>query len=104
MLSCKLRYMALSGVALLAALAACTATTRDEPGANRSTRSDAVQTTWTDGKPAFAITCDAPDGCQARAQALCNGNYTTLKSENMPSIGTRMTPLGPPSVVVRCGG
>ena len=101
--SYKHQAMALLSVLLFAALAACTAT-RGVAGSDRATRSDAVQMTWSDGKPAYAITCESPQGCQARAEALCNNNYTTLKSENMPSIGTRMTPMGPPSVVVRCGG
>ena len=101
--SFKHQAMALLSVPLLGALAAC-ATTRGVAGSDRPTRSDAVQMTWSDGKAAYAITCEAPEGCQTRADALCNSNYTTLKSENMPSIGTRMTPLGKPSVVVRCGG
>ncbi len=101
--SYKHQALALLSVTLFAALAACT-TSRGTAGSDRPTRSDAVQMTWSDGKAAYAITCKSPQGCQARAEALCNSNYTVLKSENMPSIGTRMTPLGPPSIVVRCGG
>ena len=101
--SYKHQAMTLLSVSLFAALAACT-TNRGVVGSDRPTRSDAVQMTWSDGKAAYAITCESPQGCQARAEALCNSNYTTLKSENMPSIGTREAVLGKPSVVVRCGG
>ena len=93
--------MALLSVPLLTALAACT-TSRGEIGSDRSTRSDTVPITWSDGKAAYAITCESPEGCQARAEAICKSGYTTLKSENMPSIGTRQAALGKPSVVVRC--
>jgi hypothetical protein len=35
---------------------------------------------------------------------MCNqGNYTTLNSDNMPTVGTYRAVLGKPSVVVRCG-
>jgi hypothetical protein len=73
-------------------------------GSDRKTRSETSNVTWTDGKPAYAISCEDPGGCQARAMALCSGaNYTTLKSENMPTVGTARAALGKPSVVVRCG-
>ena len=38
-----------------------------------------------------------------RARHVLQGNYTTLKSENMPTIGTYREVFGKPSVVVRCG-
>ena len=101
--SYKHQAMALLSLPLFAALAACT-TTRGVAGSDRPTRSDAVEMTWSDGKAAYAITCELPQGCQSRAEALCNSNYTVLKSENMPNIGTREAALGKPSVVVRCGG
>jgi hypothetical protein len=83
-------------------MAACT-TTPSGTGPDRSSRSDVSQVQWSDGQPAYAITCEDPGGCQRRALALCrNGQYTTLKEENMPSIGTRREPLGSPSVVIRC--
>jgi len=73
-------------------------------GPDRKTRSEMSMVTWTDGKPAYAISCEEPDGCQERALALCSGgNYATLKSENMPTVGTARAVLGKPSVVVRCG-
>jgi hypothetical protein len=72
-------------------------------GPDRGTRSNASLVTWTDGKPAYSITCDLPGGCQTRALALCNsGPLTTLKSENMPTVGAVRAVQGPPSVVVRC--
>ena len=44
--------------------------------------------TWSDGKPAISINCDAPGGCQTRAVAMCKGpNYTVLNMENMPTRG-----------------
>jgi len=53
--------------------------------------------------PAYSITCDLPGGCQTRALALCNnGPLTTLKSENMPTVGDVRAVQGPPSIVVRC--
>ena len=60
--------------------------------------------TWSDGKPAYAISCENPGGCQERALAMCKqGNYTTLKTENMPTVGTVRSTWGKPSVVIRCG-
>jgi len=83
------------------ALAACgpSATT----GVDRASASDATSVTWSDGKPAYAISCQNPGGCQERALAMCRqGNYTTLKSENMPTVGTYREVFGKPSVVIRC--
>jgi hypothetical protein len=93
----------MAAVLVMAGLAACT-TTPSGTGPDRSTRSEVSQIQWSDGRPAYAISCEDPGGCQRRALALCrNGQYTTLKEENMPSIGTRREPLGSPSVVIRCG-
>jgi len=73
-------------------------------GPDQGTRSDATLVTWTDGKPAYSISCDLPGGCQTRTLYLCNnGPYTTLKSENMPTVGTARAVERPPSVVIRCG-
>ena len=97
--SMAFRTIVLVGMAGVAA--ACTTPTTT--GADRGTRSETSNVTWTDGKPAYAISCEDPAGCQKRAQALCpGGNYTTLQSENMPTVGTARAALGKPSVVVRC--
>lgn len=83
-------------------LVACTGP-MSTTGPDRASGSDATSITWSDGKPAYAISCKVPGGCQERALALCRpASYTTLKSENMPTVGTVRTVMGPPSVVVRC--
>ncbi|MCA1481097.1 hypothetical protein [Bradyrhizobium sp. NBAIM08] len=83
------------------ALAACA--TSSTTGPDRSSRSDATSITWSDGKPAYAISCENPGGCQERALAMCRqGNYTTLDSKNMPTVGTYREVFGKPSVVIRC--
>jgi hypothetical protein len=88
----------------LAGLVASCETSVPPTGPDRKTRSESSSITWTDGKPAYAISCEDSGGCQERVLALCRGgNYTTLKSENMPTIGAARAPLGKPSVVVRCG-
>jgi hypothetical protein len=92
---------AILGLAL-AGLAACN-NPSPAPGPDRSSGSQMSTVTWSDGRPAYAITCSVPGGCQERALAACNGSYTTLKSENMPTPGTYRSVQGPPSVVVRCG-
>jgi len=90
-------------ICLVGTAAACM-TPAATTGPDRKTRSEVSMVTWTDGKPAYAISCEDPGGCQERALALCSGaNYTTLKSENMPTVGTARAALGKPSVVVRCG-
>jgi len=82
-------------------LAACSPSSTTGP--DRASRSDATMVTWSDGKPAYAISCEVPGGCQERALAMCKqGNYTTLKSENMPTVGTYREVFGKPSVVIRC--
>lgn len=82
-------------------LAACapSATT----GVDRASASDATSVTWSDGKPAYSISCENPGGCQERALAMCRqGNYTTLDSKNMPTVGTYREVFGKPSIVIRC--
>ena len=72
-------------------------------GPDRASGSDATTITWSDGKPAYAISCENPGGCQERALAMCKqGNYTTLDSKNMPTVGTYREVFGKPSVVIRC--
>jgi hypothetical protein len=79
-------------------------TPQSNTGRDPGSRDDASLITWNDGQPAYAITCEAPDGCQTRAVAVCrNGSMITLKSDNMPTIDARREALGPPSIVVRCG-
>jgi hypothetical protein len=91
------------GLAILAAAGACMAP-KPGLGPDRGTGSDASLVTWNDGKPAYAIKCDIPGGCQKRALALCSdGSYTTLASENMPTVGNARAVEKPPSVVIRCG-
>lgn len=90
----------LAGAAGVLAACAPSATT----GFDRASASDAKTVTWSDGKPAYAISCENPGGCQERALAMCRqGNYTTLDSKNMPTVGTYREVLGKPSVVIRCG-
>ena len=89
-------------VALAGLLVACSGPA-PATGPDRATASDAKTITWSDGKPAHAISCMNPGGCQERALAMCKqGNYTTLASENMPTVGTYWDALGKPSVVIRC--
>lgn len=90
-------------IALAGVPAACGPSTSSAPGPDRSSGSDARSITWTDGQPAYAITCRVPGGCQERALSMCNGKYTTLQSENMPMPGTIRSVQGQPSVIVRCG-
>jgi hypothetical protein len=83
-------------------LVACTGPSATT-GFDRASGSTATKVTWNDGKPAYAISCSVPGGCQQRALALCNqGNYTTLDSDNMPTVGTVRAVHGAPSVVIRC--
>ena len=89
----------LAGIAGMLAACATSSTT----GPDRSSRSNATSITWSDGKPAYAISCENPGGCQERALAMCRqGNYTTLDSKNMPTVGTYREVFGKPSVVIRC--
>jgi len=87
--------------AVLGAVAACSPVSTGM-GPNSASTSNAATVTWADGKPAVAISCGMPSGCQERALAICKGNYATLKTENMPSAGTYREPQKAASVVVRC--
>ena len=96
-----IRWMFIVGAVVIAA--ACSAPMMTT-GQDAATKSDASTVTWQDGKPAYAISCEIPGGCNRRALAMCNnGAYTVLKSENMPTTGTYFAVLGKPSVVIRCG-
>jgi len=80
---------------------ACTAASRT-PGHDPRSDTNATTITWTDGKPAIQITCAIPGGCQTRAVAMCNGNFTTLSMQNMPTRGDAREVRGSGTVVVRC--
>ena len=73
-------------------------------GNDPRTQSTATLVTWTDGKPAYDLTCGNPGGCQRRATAICKGgSYAVLKSENMPvSAGIEVYTLGKASATIRC--
>jgi len=88
-------------VGLMAVAAACAAPS-SQPGADRSTDSQATMVTWKDGRQAIRITCGDPQGCDTRAQAMCRGNYTVLEMQNMPTRGDMTTVRGAAAVVVRC--
>lgn len=96
-----LRMTGFLAVVALGTLAACTPVSTGM-GPDSASASNASTVTWTDGKPAVAISCGMPSGCQERALAVCKGNYTTLKTENMPSAGTYREPQKAASVVIRC--
>ncbi len=96
----SLLWGALAGAA--GVLMACSGPS-SKTGPDRASGSDATAITWSDGKPAIAITCENPSGCQERALAMCKqGNYTSLDSKNMPTVGTYREVFGKPSVVIRC--
>lgn len=98
----KLGLKTAFGAAILLATVGCS-TPQRTLGHDPSTQTNASQVTWTDGKPAYAVSCQDPAACQTRVLILCRDrDYTTLRSQNMPSIGTYREELGPPSVVVRC--
>src|SRR6516162_2262661 len=92
-------------VAIMALATACMQSGSTSQPATGTTeiRSSVETVTWSDGKPAYSISCDAPGGCMQRSIQMCNstlGNYQVLKSENMPTTGDVR---GPASVVIRCG-
>jgi hypothetical protein len=90
------------GLCIAAAATAC-ANASSTMGNDPSSRTNASTVTWSDGKPAISINCDAPGGCQTRAVAMCKGpNYTVLSMENMPTRGDMTSVRGPASVVIRC--
>lgn len=96
-----LRSMLVLGTMITAA--ACTSALRT-PGPDRVTGTDATMITWSDGKQAIQITCGMPGGCGTRADAMCNGRYTTLSMDNMPTRGDASVVRGTGTVVVRCAG
>ena len=101
--------LGLAAVAATAALAAACmqSGTETQPATGTTEIRSSVETvTWSDGKPAFSIHCDAPGGCMQRSIQMCNstmGNYQVLKSENMPTSGDQREVRGPAAVVIRCG-
>jgi len=98
-----MKAKSLSAIGMAALLAACGPGAGSNSGRERASGSNVSTITWTDGRPAYSITCTVPGGCQSRALAMCNDKYETLTSENMPIPGTVRSVQGPPSVVVRCG-
>ena len=91
------------GAALLLLLAGACSPPSPTVGPDARNRTNASQVTWSDGKPAYSITCDLPGGCQTRAMALCQGkSYAVLQSSHMTSIGTRLEVPESGSVVIRC--
>ena len=98
-----MQWMFVTGIAGL--VAAC-GMAKSAPGEDPRTQSNATTVTWTDGKPAIAISCKEPGGCQTRAVAMCGstgGDYKTLKMENMPTRGDMSEVRGAASVIIRCG-
>lgn len=90
----------------IASLVAACGMAKSTPGQDPRTETNATPVTWTDGKPAIAISCKEPGGCQTRAVAMCSstgGDYITLKMENMPTRGDMSSVRGAASVVIRCG-
>ncbi len=98
-----IQWMFVVGIAgLVAACGMAKSTLGEDP----RSETNATQVTWTDGKPAIAISCREPGSCQTRAVAMCNrtgGGFTTLKMENMPTRGDMTVVRGAASVVIRCG-
>ena len=95
-------------VAIMALATACMQSGSTSQPATGTTeiRSSVETVTWSDGKPAYSISCDAPGGCMQRSIQMCNsslGNYQVLKSTNMPTTGDARDVRGPASVVIRCG-
>lgn len=98
-----MQWMFVTGIASL--VAAC-GMAKGTLGEDSRTETNATRVTWTDGKPAIAISCKEPGACQTRAVAMCNstgGDYTTLKMENMPTRGDMSEIRGAASVIIRCG-
>jgi hypothetical protein len=99
--------LVLTTAALALATACMQSGPMNQPASGTTEISSSVETvTWSDGKPAFSIRCDAPGGCMQRSLQMCNstmGNYQVLKSENMPTTGDQREVRGPASVVIRCG-
>ena len=104
---------ALSAMAAGVALASACMQDNGTPASSTTEIRSSVETlTWSDGKPAYSVSCDAPGGCMQRSIQLCNstfGNYQVLRSPNMPMrgmpmmIGDARDVRGSASVVIRCG-
>ena len=100
----SLGFLLVMGVLVLAA--GCAKDGAAPVGGATEIQSSVETITWTDGKAAYSIRCDAPGGCQQRAIQMCNssfGNYQVLKSDNMPTAGDARSVRGPAAVVIRCG-
>ena len=92
----------LLGIGITALAVACS-DPKSVPGNDPETRTNATMITWSDGKPAIAISCELPQSCQPRAIAMCkSSNYTVLKMDNMPTRGDASVVRGQGTVVVRC--
>jgi hypothetical protein len=94
------------GIAALATACMQSGSTTQPATGTTEIRSSVETVTWTDGKPAYSINCDAPGGCMQRSIQMCNstmGNYQVLKSTNMPTTGDARDVRGAASVVIRCG-
>ena len=93
------------GVLALAVACVAPPASSAETGLDESSGSVASITTWTDGQKAYAISCEVPQGCNQRANAVCkNGSYKVLSIENMPSAGDVVSRvMGKPAIVIRCG-
>ncbi len=99
-----LGLMLMTGAVALSPACTQTGSTGSPAGGTTEIRSSVETVSWADGKPAYAINCDAPGGCQQRSLMMCSqGPYTVLKSENMPTAGDARSVRGPASVVIRCG-
>ena len=102
----RLGLLFAAGAAALAAACMQSGPTAAPASGTTEIRSSVETVTWTDGKPAYSISCDAPGGCMQRSIQMCNstlGNYQVLKSTNMPTTGDARDVRGPASVVIRCG-
>ena len=95
--------LALIGAFILLGVAACA---QSQVGPDSLRGNTLSEMKWSDGQPAYSISCDLPGGCMHLAQRQCAQGYKTLKQDNMPIIGSPRldASTGPPSVVIRCGG
>src|SRR5262245_14071258 len=84
--------------AMVALTAACRQDGATPAKSTTEIRSSVETVTWSDGKPAYSINCDAPGGCMQRSMQMCNntfGNYQVLRSTNMPTTGDARDVRGP---------
>ncbi len=65
-------------VGITGLVAAC-GMAKSTPGEDPRTETNATQVTWTDGKPAIAISCKEPGACQTRAVAMCSAAAATTR-------------------------